>query len=330
MGANDMYQAIAGMARQSAGNFTKNGVDFILMAMNACFKYAEQNHDWFAQESVVTCLVDQHKGGDLLNGTFQAYDKIALANVTLSTGSKNLTCTSTTGVMPGALLEDWVGGSFSQGTTVVSNTNGTTLVMSAFPLLNQTAYGNVEVANPVTIKNLDCVYYVSEWPYVVTKHALIPVELNTKKSVGIWIKERIRKLPRFSWQWRYPADNMYLISRRMVQAYVHGTRLFFDPPFGPPNFQNPWVCSVLDVEAKFPVWAASDISGNTPHWMFDEGWEFILWKSLCILNPLAMQFVLRAEGFLPPPEKDWQAAFMSMVSWDDSRYETAMEGNHQH
>lgn len=262
MGLQDLYNTVAAYTLRAPTDYTINGVDLLLGAINNAFKFADQFHDWHAQECVASITVDWQNGGDLTSATLV--------------------------------------------------TDGETTM------------------NPVSIKTIDNAYYSSIFPYVFQVPALIPVEINTKKCTANWIKERIRKRPRFNWVYRYPSDAVTMVARRTVMAYLQGNTFYFDPPFGPPQFPTGSMLATLDVQAKFPKWLAADVVADTDHWMFQEANEFLMYKALVELNMLNNMFVVRAEGFNPPPDKQWQTALNNLVLWDDMQYENAMGSNHQH
>lgn len=183
---------------------------------------------------------------------------------------------------------------------------------------------------PVKINVIDCVYYQSMVQGQDGTKVIVPVELTFKKSKAIFVRERLRQRVWGNFNYRYRPDFIGPSSMRPISAYVAGNIIQFDPRFGPPLFPSTSpVLAVLDVYERFPVFTADDVTNNTNHFLIDNGWEYLLFKSLCLLNPLTLQFCMRTEGFLPPPESDWQRGLSVALQWDDDQYQNAMVGNHQ-
>lgn len=326
-GINDLYQTVAAYCRQSPSFFTRNGQDLLLQAINSCFNYADQNDSWMEKQIVGKVAVHYQKGGDLSKNLYHANNPLVLTGVSFGTGSNIVTCDSTVGLVIGDLVE---GPGLNWDTLVLGITDSTDFTLTQNPLEASISGQTLDTFHNVNMKQLDCVYFCSHFPFQWVKHALVPVELETKKTIGIWIKERIRKTPRFTWDWRYPSDAYAMVARRMTRAYVHGDRIHFDPPFGPPAFPEGWMHAIIDCEEAFPTFTATDLSNNTQNFLITKGWEFLLFRTLDILNPFTLQFIPRTEGFLPPPTQQWTAAWNALVTDNEYKYTEAMLGNHQH
>lgn len=178
---------------------------------------------------------------------------------------------------------------------------------------------------PCKIKSIDGTYYKTT-SNTDGKTYIVPCELDTKKSKCIFLKERLRKRYWGTADYRYRPDWMLSQHFRPISMYIFNNTIQFDPSFGPTPAT---ITAVLDIYEPFPVFTAADLLANTTHWMFVEGFEYLLWKVLCLINPLTLQFVMRQEGYLPPPDDLWKAALQSLTLWDDSQYIGAQEGNHQ-
>lgn len=169
--------------------------------------------------------------------------------------------------------------------------------------------------NVKRIKTIDCVYFKT------ADGNLIPIELDTKKNVGIWAKERIR---RRALGLRYPSDADLTMAdlasigrgRRPLIAYQHGNSLFLDPPF----------TEAQKIAIDASVWLDDYTDDEEDEdWMLLHGADYLMWAGVCEINYFAQSFVVRGEGILSPPERVRDQKLQELILWDSYQIETGRQ-----
>lgn len=171
----------------------------------------------------------------------------------------------------------------------------------------------------VRIKLIDTAYLKNEQSGGQTIY--YPIEVNPKKNVATWLKNRNYRDSMFDPRWRYLADWQVSYPGSPLRAFALGTRFYIEP------LQS----EVTTIAFDAVVWSdellardfddGGDTSDNTTNWMIQHGHDYLMWYAICELNHRTSTFVYRAEGFLNPPEKARDAALEELQMLDSDIWE---------
>jgi hypothetical protein len=105
-------------------------------------------------------------------------------------------------------------------------------------------------------------------------------------------------------------EQLYFDHDRSKVAVVSGARLFLHPQVLDDG-------EAVEVALEGPAWMESYEGDEDTDFLIEHGYDFMMWQTVIELNHLIKQFVPRQEGNLPPPTAQRDAAWMSLVQWDE-------------
>lgn len=70
---------------------------------------------------------------------------------------------------------------------------------------------------------------------------------------------------------------------------------------------------------------SSAVNEDYSDWFTDNAEEYLLWSGVLECNMFVRQFVSQAAGFLAPPEKARNAAYESLIMWDDFQWASGLQ-----
>ena len=131
--------------------------------------------------------------------------------------------------------------------------------------------------------------------YVDEQGGKFPLDLDTRQSQHI--------------------KNTQLVHRGLVKEsnYNPGVKVLFDGTFLKLNCE---LDQPLQVELTGSRWMDSYTSVNDTDQLLQEGFEFMMWRTVLELNYIVQVFVPRTDGALSPPEKASNEAWFSLLTND--------------
>lgn len=143
---------------------------------------------------------------------------------------------------------------------------------------------------------LNAVYSISA---VNTTGGLVPLDLDTRQSQHI-------KATQQNHHGFYTSENEHSFPPDQFRVLFDGRQLV----------PNAVLSQDLDVVITAARWLKDYTSVNDTDPFIEDGFEFMMWRSVLELNYVVQVFVARADGIMSPPEKAFAAAWDALLTND--------------